>query len=185
MFILMLTVGILPGLVGIAFISLMGEKLMLQSIGPGLVGTAEKAASEVDTILGLRNREAGELGKNKALLELIRNNKDRYNSKNENKILEELEALWKSADPALLKATLENEASLILRGRVDKEPDTFCHFIVTDSKGGLIAASHPVPNFSYSGEVWWKEAMGGGSYLKPPTCVLQAEEITTCFLPCQ
>lgn len=168
MFILMLVVGILPGIVGIVFVTFMGEKLMLQSIGPGLVGTAEKAASEVDTILDLRLREAGELAKKKELLELIRKNKYRYNSKNENKILEELEALWKSADPALLKATLENEVSSKLRGRVDKEPDTFCHFTVTDSKGGLIAASHPVPNFSYSEEDWWKEAMAGRPYLKNP-----------------
>ncbi len=168
MFILMLLVGILPGIVGIVFVSFMGEKLMLQSIGPGLVGTAEKAASEVDTILDLRLREAGELAKKKELLELIRKNKYRYNSKDENKILEKLEALWKSADPALLKATLENEVSSKLRGRVEKEPDTFCHFTVTDSKGGLIAASHPVPNFSYSEEDWWKEAMAGRPYLKNP-----------------
>ena len=168
MFILMLVVGILPGIVGIVFVSFVGEKLMLQSIGPGLVGTAEKAASEVDTILHLRLREAGELGKKKELLDLIRKNKDRYNSKNENKILEELEALWKSADPALLKATLENEASFMLRGRVDKEPDTFCHFTVIDSKGGLIAASHPVPNFSFSEEAWWKETMAGRPYLGSP-----------------
>ncbi|MBF8250685.1 MAG: hypothetical protein HW382_313 [Deltaproteobacteria bacterium] len=168
MFILMLVVGILPGIVGIVFLSFMGEKLMLQSIGPGLVGTTEKAASEVDTILDLRLREALELGKKKELLELIRTNKVRYNSKNENKILEELEALWRSADPTLLKATLENEVSFKLRGRVEKEPDTFCHFTVTDSKGGLIAASHPVPNFSYSEEAWWKEAMAGRPYLGSP-----------------
>ena len=168
MFILMLVVGILPGIVGIVFVTFMGEKLMLQSIGPGLVGTTEKAASEVDTILDLRLREALELGKKKELLELIRTNKVRYNSKNGNKILEELEALWRSADPTLLKATLENEVSFKLRGRVEKEPDTFCHFTVTDSKGGLIAASHPVPNFSYSEEDWWKEAMAGRPYLKSP-----------------
>jgi diguanylate cyclase (GGDEF)-like protein len=168
MFILMLAVGIFPGIVGVVFLSFMGEEIMLKSIGPGLVGTAEKAASEVDTILDLRLREAGELGKKKELLELIKKSNVRYNSKDEKKILNDLEALWRSSDPSLLKAILENEASFMLRGRVDKEPDTFCHFTVADSRGGLIATSHPVPNFSYSDEAWWKEAMVGRPYLGSP-----------------
>lgn len=166
--ILMLVVGVLPGIVGIAFVYLMGERLLLQSIGPGLLGTVEKAASEVDTILGLRLREAEELGKRNEILDLIRKDNGRYPSKNGNKTLEELEVRWKSSDPALLREVLENDASLILKNRVEKEPDTFCHFTVTDSRGGLIAASHPVPHFSYSKEVWWKEAMEGKPYLGTP-----------------
>lgn len=167
-FMLMLLVGVLPGVVGIISVYFMGERLTLQSVGPGLIGTAEKAASEVDTIFQLRLREAEEIGKSKELLKLIERANDKYRSQDKETVLKGLEAKWRSADPVLLRATIENEVSLLLMKRVEREPDTFCHLVVADAGGGLIATSHPVSRFNYSREEWWKEVIKGRPYLGGP-----------------
>lgn len=167
-FILMLVVGVFPGIVGITSIYFVGKRLTLDSAGPGLVGTAEKAASEVDTIFRHQLREIVEMGQGIHLRNFVKKTNEKYGSKDWEKVLRELEARWESGEPSLRKTILENEIALFLKNHEDGNPELYCHTMVTDGKGALVASTFPVERFSYAGESWWKEAMSGKSSIDGP-----------------
>ncbi|HLB05447.1 MAG TPA: response regulator [Thermodesulfobacteriota bacterium] len=166
-FILMLLVGVLPGIVGVTSVYFMGERLVMQSVGPGIVGTAEKAASEVDTILEYEIMHMDQFANLANIREFTRKANERYRSKDADKFRREMETLWASSDPRTLKTLLENEASLFLNTLI-QEPTGYCNIIVTDEKGIIIASTGYVPEFSYAEQTWWKEAMKGKSYVGGP-----------------
>lgn len=167
-FILMLVVGVFPGIVGITSIYFVGKRLTLDSAGPGLVGTAEKAASEVDTIFRHQLREVYELGQGPHLLSFVKKANLRYRANDEEKALKNLEDLWNSGNPAFRKSILENEIAHFLKTHENGNPELYCHTMITDEKGSLVASTIPVERFSYAGETWWKEAMSGKSNIEGP-----------------
>lgn len=160
-FMLMLLFGVLPGIVGMTSIYFIGKRLALNSAAPGLVGTAEKAASEVDLILQYQLRQADLLARDSGLVKFTRSSNERYLSKDAEKILKERESLWISSNPAILRAVLENEVAQSFKNLTEQYLDEYCHVLVTDEKGALIASTDIVPNFSYVLEKWWQEAIKG------------------------
>lgn len=157
--ILMLVVGVLPGIVGVTAIYFIGKRLTLQSAGPGLAGIAEKTASEVDTILQIHLRQADLLARDASLLKFVKGLNERYLSRDTDGIRNREEALWASADKKFLKGILENDVAVSLRKLVEQYPEEYCHHMVIDAKGLLVAASHLVPGIYYADEEWFQEAM--------------------------
>ncbi|MDO8447128.1 MAG: response regulator [Deltaproteobacteria bacterium] len=165
--ILMLVVGVFPGLVGITAVYFMGNRLVMQSVGPGIIGTAEKAASEVDTIFQYNLNHATQLSRLPNIREFTKNANEGYRVKDSDKTLRKMEALWITGDPKTLKAVLENEAALFLKS-MNAEPVGYCHIVIADEKGRIIASTDFLPKFSCTDEKWWQEAIKGKSHIGGP-----------------
>ncbi len=166
-FILMLVVGVFPGLVGITAVYFMGNRLVMQSVGPGLIGTAEKAASEVDTIFQYELGYATQLSRLGNIREFTKKANEGYSVKGADKALREMEHLWATGDPGILKAVLENETALFLKS-VNAEPVGYCHIFIADEKGKIIASTDFLSKFSYADEKWWQESIKGKDLIGGP-----------------
>jgi diguanylate cyclase (GGDEF)-like protein len=166
--ILMLVVGVFPGIVGVTAVYFMGRRLVMQSVGPSMESTAAKTASEIDTILKIHLRQADLLARDATLLRLVKGSNERYLSTDVQGIRKKEEALWASGDKGFQKAVLENDAAVSLKRLVDQYPDEYCHHMVIDAKGMVVAASYPVPDVYYADENWFQEAMSGRPVVAGP-----------------
>ncbi|MBI5044169.1 MAG: PAS domain S-box protein [Nitrospirae bacterium] len=164
---LAVTIGLLPGIVGVILTYFGGTNLLKNSIVNSLQEIAKMESAQVNRVIEKKIHEARSLTISPFVRRYIETANQRYaESSNEDLIKEinRIESIWPqlSEKNPFLKAILNNELSAYLKEYKNLEKEEYAEIFITDVKGAVIAATNKTTDFFQADEKWWEEAYNGG-----------------------
>ncbi len=170
---LAVTIGLLPGIVGVTLTYFGGINLLKNSIGNSFQEIAKKESAHVKRIIEKEIDEARSLTISPFVRQYIETANQRYAENSNEEIIKEInriEKIWPqlSERNPILKDILTNELSAYLKEYKKLEKEEYAEIFITDVKGALIAATNKTTDYFQADEKWWEESYNngrGGIYL--------------------
>ncbi|MEK6655827.1 MAG: ATP-binding protein [Nitrospirota bacterium] len=164
---LAVTIGLLPGIVGVTLTYYGGTNFLKNSIGNSFQEIAKKESAHVKRVIEKEIDEARSITISPFVRQFVERANQRYiDSSSENLIKEinSIENIWPhlSEKNPILKEILNNELSAYLKEYKNLEKEEYAEIFITDVKGAVIAATNKTTDYFQADEKWWEEAYNGG-----------------------
>jgi len=137
------------------------DDMTTEVVGANLQGSAESAASAMDSFLKERIRDVQEWAVSPVVSEATSTAMIIVRSEQlTKKSVEEIETLRKDKRAILM----DSQYTRFLQGLLERNPE-FSEVFFTDENGFIVSYSNPTSDFVQSDEVWWQKAWQEGSYV--------------------
>ncbi|MBI5180701.1 MAG: PAS domain S-box protein [Nitrospirae bacterium] len=164
---LAVTIGILPGIVGVTITYFGGTNLFKNSIGDSFQEIAKKESAHVKRVIEKEVDEARSLTISPFVRQYIEAVNQKYTESSNEELIKEINRIEKNwpqlneRNP-ILKDILTNELSAYLKEYKKLEKEEYAEIFITDVKGAIIAATNKTTGYFQADEKWWEETYNSG-----------------------
>ncbi len=164
---LAVTIGLLPGIVGVTLTYFGGTNLLKSSIGNNFHEIARKESEYLRGVIEKEIDEVHSLSISPFIRQYVEAANQRYDGKDNKEISREInsiENIWPrlNENSAIIKNILKNELAEHLKEYKKRESQEYAEIFITDIKGAIIAATNKTTDYFQADEKWWEEAYNGG-----------------------